>query len=104
MISFIYWLEQNWQTGIDEISAADKLEEFRKAQANLRGLSFSTISGYASNGAIIHYRATPDTNKVIRDDNLYLLDSGGQYLKELLILLVHFILEHQVINNVIIIL
>ncbi|RTL13239.1 MAG: aminopeptidase P family protein [Neisseriaceae bacterium] len=81
MIRFIYWLEQNWQTGVDEISAADKLEEFRKAQANLHGLSFSTISGYASNGAIIHYRATPDTNKVIRDDNLYLLDSGGQYLE-----------------------
>jgi len=81
MISFIYWLEQNWQTGVDEINAADKLEEFRKAQANLHGLSFSTISGYASNGAIIHYRATPDSNKVIRDDNLYLLDSGGQYLE-----------------------
>ncbi len=81
MISFIYWLEQNWQSGVDEISAADKLEEFRKAQSNLHGLSFSTISGYASNGAIIHYRATPESSKVIRDDNLYLLDSGGQYLE-----------------------
>jgi Xaa-Pro aminopeptidase len=81
MISFIYWLEQNWQSGVDEISAADKLEEFRTAQANLHGLSFSTISGYASNGAIIHYRATPESSKVIRDDNLYLLDSGGQYLE-----------------------
>ncbi|MBX9597826.1 MAG: aminopeptidase P family protein [Burkholderiales bacterium] len=81
MISFIYWLEQNWQSGVDEIRAADKLEEFRTAQVNLHGLSFSTISGYASNGAIIHYRATPESSKVIRDDNLYLLDSGGQYLE-----------------------
>ena len=31
MISFIYWLEQNWQTGVDEINAADKLEEFRES-------------------------------------------------------------------------
>lgn len=80
MVGFLHWLENNWQSGIDEISAADKLAEFRAKQENLKGYSFATISGYASNGAIIHYRATAATSKVIKNDNLYLLDSGGQYL------------------------
>lgn len=81
MVNFIYWLEQNWQTGVDELIASDKLADFRAQQDNLRGLSFATISGYAANGAIIHYRSTPATNKVIKNDSLYLLDSGGQYLE-----------------------
>ena len=81
MIHFSHWLEQNWKNGLDEIAASDKLNLYRKEQVNLHGLSFPTISGYAANGAIIHYRATPETNKVIRDDSLYLLDSGGQYLE-----------------------
>ena len=81
MVEFLHWLENNWRTGVDEISAADKLAVFRGKQEHIRGLSFSTISGYAANGAIIHYRATPDTSKVIKDDSLYLLDSGGQYLE-----------------------
>ncbi len=81
MVGFLHWLENNWQDGIDEVSAADKLAEFRLQQENLKGFSFATISGYASNGAIIHYRATSATSKVIKDDNLYLLDSGGQYLE-----------------------
>ena len=81
MVEFMHWLENNWQTGVDEISAAAQLAEFRGKQENIKGLSFSTISGYAANGAIIHYRATPETSKVIKDDSLYLLDSGGQYLE-----------------------
>lgn len=81
MINFFYWLENNWQTGVDEISVANKLESFRREQENIYGLSFSTISGYAANGAIIHYRATPATSKVVGNDNMYLIDSGGQYLE-----------------------
>lgn len=81
MVGFLHWLENNWQAGVDEVSAADKLAEFRAKQENLKGYSFATISGYASNGAIIHYRATAATSKVIKNDNLYLLDSGGQYLE-----------------------
>ncbi len=81
MIKFFYWLENNWQSGVDEIAASDKLAQFRAQQSNYQGLSFATISGFAANGAIIHYRATPKTAKVISDKSLYLLDSGGQYLE-----------------------
>ena len=42
-------------------------------------MSFPTISSTGSNGAIVHYRATPETNKVLKKGNLYLVDSGGQY-------------------------
>lgn len=80
MINFFYWLENNWQNNIDEISASDKLAEFRYNEEHCQGLSFATISGYESNGAIIHYRATPETSKQLGDNALYLLDSGGQYL------------------------
>jgi len=66
----------NWT----EISAATALEQYRRLQKDNRGLSFGTISAYGSNGAVIHYRPAEDTNKIIARDNLYLVDSGGQYL------------------------
>ncbi|WP_100550988.1 aminopeptidase P family protein [Caedibacter taeniospiralis] len=81
MIEFIYWLENNWQQGVDELSAQQKLLEFRQKQPHFKGASFDTISGFASNGAIIHYRSSKKTSKIIDDSNLYLLDSGGQYLE-----------------------
>lgn len=43
------------------------------------GLSFATISAFGKNAAIIHYEATPETDTKITKDNVYLLDSGGQY-------------------------
>lgn len=67
---------QNWT----EISAADKLAEYRAEQDGAMGLSFSTISGYGPNGAIIHYRPSNATDATISNTSLYLLDSGGQYL------------------------
>lgn len=63
----------------DEISAAKRLEEFRAEQEDFRSPSFETISAFGSNGAIIHYKPSEKTNKVITDQSLYLLDSGGQY-------------------------
>ena len=79
MIKFLHWLESTWPTGVTEMSAADELENFRKQNPQCLDLSFSTISGFASNGAIVHYRSTPATNRHIDDSNLYLIDSGGQY-------------------------
>ncbi len=79
--SFLSWLDNNWQAGVDELSASDKLAEFRSKGENIKGASFATISGFASNGAIIHYRANSETNKVIDASSLYLIDSGGQYLE-----------------------
>ena len=81
LIGFLSWLKNNWQSGVDELSAIPKLAEFRLKQQNLIGFSFDTKSGFASNSAVIHYDPTPETNKVIDDTNMYLLDSGGQYLE-----------------------
>ena len=77
---FLFWLQQNQQT--DEIKAAEKLLEFRKKSADFLYPSFDTISGFASNGAVIHYRASNETNKEISGNSLYLVDSGGQYFGE----------------------
>jgi Xaa-Pro aminopeptidase len=81
MVRFFKWLEENVGSGnITEISAADKLEEFRSRGDKFVGLSFTTISGYGEHGAIIHYDPTPETDVTIRPEGIYLLDSGGQYL------------------------
>lgn len=81
VIRFLCWLDKNWHTQ-DEISAANKLDAIRlqDKQVMAQDLSFPTISGFAENGAIIHYSATPKTNKKFTDKALYLVDSGGQYL------------------------
>jgi Xaa-Pro aminopeptidase len=81
MCRFLCWLESALgKTKVTEISAADKLEEFRRAGEHFQGLSFRTISGYAAHGAIIHYSVTPETDVPMRPAGLYLIDSGGQYL------------------------
>jgi Xaa-Pro aminopeptidase len=81
MVRFLKWLEENVGDGnLTEISASDKLEEFRTEGQFFQGLSFDTISGYAAHGAIIHYSATPQTQARLRPKGIYLLDSGAQYL------------------------
>lgn len=81
MCKFLCWFEKEVPSGtIDELSASDKLEDFRKKQADFRDLSFDTISAAGPNGAIVHYKSSPETNRKITGDILYLLDSGGQYL------------------------
>ena len=81
VIQFMYWLEQNYPQGISEITAENKLLQFRQQQENFKSASFNTISGFAENAAVIHYRATTQTNKIIDNKHLYLFDSGGQYLE-----------------------
>jgi len=81
MCKFLYWLEGAVATGdVDELSSAEKLRSLRQEQKYFQSLSFDTISGAGSNGAIVHYRASPETNRAITGNMLYLLDSGGQYL------------------------
>ncbi len=82
MVRFLKWLEEEVQSGtskVTELSAAAKLEEFRRKGKNLVGLSFTTISGYADHGAIIHYGPTEETDAVLKPEGIYLVDSGGQY-------------------------
>ena len=78
---FLAWLSAEApKGGLREIGASDRLEAFRRENQYFRDLSFPTISGAGSNGAIVHYRAMPETEKPLEPGNLYLLDSGAQYL------------------------
>lgn len=80
LTKFLYWLHSNAAKGeITELSAADRLEAFRGENKELQDLSFDTISGFGSNGAIVHYRVTEKSSKTLTPNGLYLVDSGGQY-------------------------
>src|SRR5207302_3251698 len=62
-----------------ELSAANRLLGFREEVEGFRSESFPAISGAGEHGAIIHYRVTEATDRPIRPDELYLVDSGAQY-------------------------
>ncbi len=80
LTKFIFWLKNNYRkTKITELSAQNKLENYKKQNKNYLYPSFNTISGFGGNGAIVHYRSNNKTNKAIKGNNLYLLDSGSQY-------------------------
>ena len=77
---FLHWLSvEAPKGGVDELGASDTLLEFRKACGDLRDTSFDTISGAGPNGAIVHYRASEETNRPLAPNSIYLVDSGGQY-------------------------
>jgi Xaa-Pro aminopeptidase len=78
---FLHWVATEGQANPpDEIEAVSKLEAFREATGALKDLSFDTIAGAASNGAIVHYRPTQRLNKRTVKGSLLLVDSGAQYL------------------------
>lgn len=80
MLKFMRYLkERAGKEHMSEISLADKLEAFRRESKNFLDLSFDTICGYASNGAIVHYSATKETDKTVENKGLLLVDSGAQY-------------------------
>ncbi len=80
LTKFIYYLKTNIDSQeFTEISAAEKLDEFRKAQEGYMGQSFAPIIGYEEHGAIIHYSATPETDAKFLPKGLLLMDTGGQY-------------------------
>ena len=76
---FLYWIKKNQNKKISEIDAEEKLESFRKQNKNYLFPSFSTISASGKNGSIIHYRASNKTCREIKQNDIYLCDSGGQY-------------------------
>ena len=81
LAKFFAWLAvEAPKGGLDEIAASDRLAAFRAQGRNFRGLSFDTISGAGPNGAVVHYRAMPETKRRIERNSMYLVDSGGQYL------------------------
>jgi len=78
---FLAWLAAEApRGGISELDASDRLYAFRKENDLIRDLSFDTISGSGPNGAIVHYKATPASNRRLRAGDVYLVDSGAQYL------------------------
>ena len=79
LTKFIFWIKNINKKKITEIIVEKKLSEFRKLNNNYLFPSFSTIAGAGPNGAIIHYKATKKTNRTIKEKDILLLDSGGQY-------------------------
>ncbi|KAI9897437.1 hypothetical protein N3K66_007293 [Trichothecium roseum] len=82
LIKYFAWLEDQLvakKATLDEAQAADKLEEFRRAQDHYRELSFPTISSTGENAAVIHYKPEHGFCKTIDPDKIYLCDSGAQY-------------------------
>jgi Xaa-Pro aminopeptidase len=81
LTKFFYWLEKYIDhQNITELSAAEKLLEFRLQQSDCTGASFSTIAAYKEHGAQVHYSAGTDSNYVLGREGLFLIDSGGQFL------------------------
>ncbi|KAJ3343645.1 hypothetical protein HDU93_007526 [Gonapodya sp. JEL0774] len=83
LCNFIAWLEHeltvNKNTALTEWEAAQVLEGYRRQQSDFVGLSFDTISSTGPNAAIIHYSPQKDDCEVVKAEQIYLLDSGGQY-------------------------
>jgi Xaa-Pro aminopeptidase len=78
---FLAWLGKAGPAGGQtEISAGEELLRQRARSKNFRGESFPAITGAGEHGAIIHYRVTPESNRAIRPNEVFLIDSGGQYL------------------------
>ena len=77
---FMYWLKTNiGKIPMTEISASDYLEARRREQENFIDLSFTTISAYGANAAMMHYSATPESNTKLKPEGFLLVDSGGHY-------------------------
>lgn len=77
---YLYWLKHNiGKIPMDEISVAEKLEEFRREQEGYLGPSFHTISAYGPNAAMCHYSPSEENKAALEPKGFYLVDSGGQY-------------------------
>lgn len=81
IVKFMYWLKNNYKKGnITEFSAEEKINSLREKIEGYIDLSFHTISAFGKNAAMMHYSA-PEKNSAKIEDGVYLLDSGGTYLK-----------------------
>ncbi|HUN42625.1 MAG TPA: aminopeptidase P family protein [Acetobacteraceae bacterium] len=77
---FLHWLDAEVPGGeVTELSAAGRLLVLREEVAGFREESFPTISGAGEHGAIIHYRVTEESNRPVRSNEVFLVDSGAQY-------------------------
>jgi Xaa-Pro aminopeptidase len=79
LTKFIYWIKNINKKKITEIDSQNKLEKFRKLNKNYLFPSFNTIAGTGPNAALPHYIASKKSNKIIKKNDIFLCDSGGQY-------------------------
>ncbi|WP_445679297.1 aminopeptidase P family protein [Radicibacter daui] len=80
MARFLHWLEETAAGGgLDEMTVVDRLYAFRAEDPLFRGNSFDSISGSGPNGAIVHYRVSAESNRMLGLGELFLIDSGAQY-------------------------
>lgn len=80
MVKFIKWLKNSVdKEEITEITAEERLEDFRSGQEGFVGPSFDTIAGYKEHAAMMHYKANKETQYTLKNEGLFLIDSGGQY-------------------------
>ena len=79
LTKFIYWLKNKTKFNFTEVDAQNKLEKFRKKNSKYLFPSFPTIAGSGKNGAIVHYRAKKNSTKLLKRNEIFLCDSGGQY-------------------------
>lgn len=80
LVELLAWLDQQPTGTVTETQVVSRLEAFRCRDSALQDISFETIAGTGPNGAIMHYRVTKDTDSILEDGHLLVLDSGGQYL------------------------
>ena len=81
IVKFMYWLKNNYKKeNITEFSAEEKINSLREKIEGYIDLSFHTISAFGKNAAMMHYSA-PEKNSTKIENGVYLLDSGGTYLK-----------------------
>ena len=80
MVELLAWLDRQAPGQISETQVVTALETERRKDNALQDISFETIAGSGPNGAIMHYRVTEDTDRLLDEGDLLVLDSGGQYL------------------------
>jgi Xaa-Pro aminopeptidase len=85
MVEFLCWLDQTKPGTVTEIAVVEKLEAARatvgqRMQNPLKDISFDTISGAGEHAAIMHYRVTTESNRKLEAGELFLIDSGAQYI------------------------
>ncbi|MFV0321235.1 MAG: aminopeptidase P family protein [Alphaproteobacteria bacterium] len=81
MVKFLYWLETEVPKGnVTELDAANKINDLRQENNLCPTVSFESISAFGANAALPHYRVSAESNRLLSPDEIYLIDSGGQYV------------------------
>lgn len=80
VVELLAWLDAQPAGSLRETEVVTKLETLRRNDNALQDISFETIAGAGPNGAIMHYRVTEETDSMLEDGQLIVIDSGGQYL------------------------